>query len=89
MLSDGKWTRICDSSLLTSKLQLRENREKNIALNLSKSGKTVVGVPNLRVKKREALHIDANKEKTGDREENFVFRVSRCPFRRCKLTNRW
>lgn len=101
MISDAKWTRICDSSLLTSKLQLRgkmeggqkgKKKKNNIALNPSKPGKTLSWV--YRTSERRAIDTeeerDAGEERKGEMEgKEFDFRVSRCPFRRCKLTNRW
>lgn len=88
MLSDGKWTRICDSSLLTSKLQLRgkmgRKKEKNIALNPSKSGKTLSWVYQTSERVERGFDTkgdrDADKDKRGDGEKEFDFRVSRCPF---------
>lgn len=52
---------------------------------------SVVGVPNLGERAIDTEEErDAGEERKGEMEgKEFDFRVSRCPFRRCKLTNRW
>lgn len=52
---------------------------------------SVVGVPNLGERAIDTEEErDAGEERKGEIEgKEFDFRVSRCPFRRCKLTNRW
>lgn len=97
MLSDGKWTRICDSSLLTSKLQLRgkmgRKKKKHCPEPFQVRKNSVVGVPNLREGGKGGLTPRETEMQTKTKEEmerrSLTSEYHGVLFRCCKLTNRW